>query len=158
MSISTIMTKKDMHLKMSYAIRKAGQIKLFLFVLTMILGWRILMTQNLEHLELMITQVVLLQFLETSRILYEVDSEDSVQFVFFSGEEQGLWGSKHYAQYLKDSNVNLHRLINLDMVGYPPSGKLIIVIERDMGNAVTGNDQDSQRFGEIMEQTSCGLY
>ena len=92
--------------------------------------------------------------LETSRILYEVDSEDSVQFVFFSGEEQGLWGSKHYAQYLKDSNVNLHRLINLDMVGYPPSGKLIIVIERDMGNAVTGNNQDSQRFGEIMEQAA----
>ena len=44
------------------------------------------------------------------------------------------------------------------MVGYPPSGKLIIVIERDMGNAVTGNDQDSQRFGEIMEQAACGLY
>jgi hypothetical protein len=92
--------------------------------------------------------------LETSRILCDVSLEDSVQFVFFSGEEQGLWGSKHYAQYLKDSNVNLHRLINLDMVGYPPSGKPIIVIERDMGNAVAGNDQDSQRFGEVMEQTA----
>ena len=39
------------------------------------------------------------------------------------------------------------------MVGFPPAnGKHIVTIERDMGNAVPTNDQDSQTFAQIMEQ------
>jgi hypothetical protein len=76
---------------------------------------------------------------------------DSVKFAFFSGEEQGQWGSKNYAQHIKENNVNLFRLINLDMVGNRSSSQAVI-IERDMGNKVLTNDQDSQKFGQIMEQ------
>lgn len=90
--------------------------------------------------------------LELARILSQVDLEDSIQFAFFSGEEQGFWGSKHYAQYLKDNNVNLHRLINLDQVGYSPSAQQLAIVERDMGNVVPTNDQDSQAFSQTMEQ------
>ena len=36
------------------------------------------------------------------------------------------------------------------MVGFPPAnGKHIVTIERDMGNAVPTNDQDSQTFAQI---------
>ncbi len=94
--------------------------------------------------------------LELARILSHVSLEDSLQFVFFSGEEQGLWGSKKYAKYIKRNNVNLHRLINLDMVGNPPSKKGII-IERDMGNQISTNDQDSQNFAHFIEQMTVNL-
>ena len=59
--------------------------------------------------------------LEIARILCQLRLEYSIQYVFFSGEEQGRWGSKSYARYVKDNNVNLYRLINLDMVARPES-------------------------------------
>lgn len=91
--------------------------------------------------------------LELARILFNTKLVDSVQFVFFSGEEQGLWGSKKYAEEIKQNNVNLHRIINLDMVGNPPpSQKEKIIIEIDMGNQVSSNDKDSQDFGRFIEQ------
>lgn len=91
--------------------------------------------------------------LEMARLISNLKLEKTVQLVFFSGEEQGLWGSKHYASQLRDDNVDLHRLINLDMVGFPPTnGKHTVTIERDMGNAVPINDQDSQTLADMMEQ------
>jgi hypothetical protein len=91
--------------------------------------------------------------LEIARLISKLSLEKSIQLVFFSGEEQGLWGSKHYAQYVKDNNVNLYRLINLDMVGFSSAAeKRTLTIERDIGNAMSTNDEDSQTFGEIMEQ------
>ncbi len=40
--------------------------------------------------------------LEMVRIISTLNLEYSVRFAFFSGEEQGYWGSIHYAQYVKD--------------------------------------------------------
>jgi hypothetical protein len=88
--------------------------------------------------------------LELARILRFVVLEDDVQFVAFSGEEQGLWGSMAYAQYVQDNNLNLVRLINIDMIGYSPPDNAII-IERDMGN-VPQNNLPSQEFGDVMAQ------
>lgn len=89
--------------------------------------------------------------LELARILSHVQLEDTVQFIAFSGEEQGLWGSTAYAKYVQTNNINVHRLINLDMIGYPSTENTIIV-ERDMGNRVGSNDQASQSFGDVMAQ------
>lgn len=89
--------------------------------------------------------------LEIARIICHVSLEYSIQFAFFSGEEQDQWGAKNYSLHIKKNNVNLHRLINLDMVGRPQLSDHII-IERDLGNKVSTNDKDSQRFGEILEQ------
>ena len=43
----------------------------------------------------------------------------TVEFVWFNGEEQGLWGSRHAAARLGDAPVVA--MVNLDMVG-PPTG------------------------------------
>lgn len=43
--------------------------------------------------------------------------ERTVELVWFNGEEQGLWGSRHQAQTLGDAPVVA--MINLDMVGVP---------------------------------------
>lgn len=87
--------------------------------------------------------------LEIARILYDVELEHTVRFVAFSGEEQGLWGSTAYAQHLQDNGVNLYRLINLDMIGYPPEDNAVI-IEMDMGNNRPENDAASQQLGQVM--------
>jgi Zn-dependent M28 family amino/carboxypeptidase len=91
--------------------------------------------------------------LELARILYSIDLEHSIQFVFFSGEEQDQWGSKSYAKYINENSLNLYRVINLDMVGHPPPlNQKQVIIERDIGNAVLSNDKDSKVFAKIIEQ------
>ncbi len=89
--------------------------------------------------------------LEIARILASCELRDTVQFAAFSGEEQGYWGSTAYADYVQTNNINLHRLINLDEVGYPPPD-FSIIVERDEGNAVSSNDPASQAFGSVMAQ------
>jgi len=91
--------------------------------------------------------------LEVARLISPLNLGKSIFLAFFSGEEQGLWGSTHYAKQLKHDNVNLYRLINLDMVGYPSrNGKNTVTVERDIGNKVTTNDKDSKAFADVMEQ------
>lgn len=41
-----------------------------------------------------------------------------VRFLHFTGEEQGLWGSKKYAQACKAADENIIHMWQLDMVGY----------------------------------------
>lgn len=89
--------------------------------------------------------------LELARILTQVQLQDDVQFVAFSGEEQGYWGSTPYAQYIKSNNINIHRLINLDQIGYPMANSGVIV-EYDVNNQVSANDVPSQKFAELMAQ------
>lgn len=99
--------------------------------------------------------------LETARVLLQADLHYTTQFVLFSGEEQKLWGSEEYARYVKDNNIEIHRVINLDMVGYPPLGQQIINIEREIGNTgtpcnkVSSNDKDSEAFAHSMEEIAC---
>jgi Zn-dependent M28 family amino/carboxypeptidase len=90
--------------------------------------------------------------LELARVLAPIELEDCIQFVFFSGEEQGQWGSKSYARYIKENSINLHRLVNLDMVGCPPKNGKQLVIERDLGNVISTNDKDSEAFARIIER------
>jgi Zn-dependent M28 family amino/carboxypeptidase len=96
--------------------------------------------------------------LETARVLLQLDLYYSIQFVLFSGEEQDLWGAEEYAHYVKGNNIDIHRVINLDMVGYPPLGQQIINIEREIGNTgsacnrVSSNDKESETFARTMEE------
>jgi hypothetical protein len=98
--------------------------------------------------------------LEIARILYNQELNCSLQFAFFSGEEQGLLGSKHYAKFLLGNNdVGIYRLINLDMIGYPQLNPGIVIIERDNNtdlrhNRVKTNNADSVKFGNIMAEMS----
>ena len=94
--------------------------------------------------------------IEIARVLANENLGHSILFVFFSGEEQGLLGSKSYAKYIKKSDANLYRVINLDMVGCPFSAPNTVIIERDNNtnvkhNHVRENDTQSIEFGEMMK-------
>ncbi|MFF3942741.1 M28 family metallopeptidase [Streptomyces phaeofaciens] len=91
--------------------------------------------------------------IEIARLLAPVALSSTIKFVAFSGEEQGLWGSTTYAAELHAAGTEVYRVVNLDMVGRPPADGSITV-ERDLGNAVPGNDAASEAFGAIMAQAA----
>ncbi|SHF73485.1 M20/M25/M40 family metallo-hydrolase [Chryseobacterium vrystaatense] len=59
--------------------------------------------------------------LEAARILRNVPTEYSIKFIHFSGEEQGLEGSKHYVNNVAYQNgvrvLDIKLVFNLDQVG-----------------------------------------
>jgi Zn-dependent M28 family amino/carboxypeptidase len=94
--------------------------------------------------------------LEISRIISNLNFEYTIQFAFFSGEEQGLWGSKHYAEYIKDKKEDLYAVVNLDMCGETGflTDKNATYIDIDDGTtgSMTTNNEPSQTLGQKMEQ------
>lgn len=88
--------------------------------------------------------------LEAARILKDIPTEYSIKFINFSGEEQGLLGSNHYANNVVFQNsvrqLNIRLVFNLDQVG----GKIgntnnAIKCESDQSGQ-TGNNAASLSF------------
>lgn len=60
--------------------------------------------------------------LEIARILSKQKFKNTIRFVLFSGEENGLLGSKDYAQSVSSKNENIISVFNLDMISYLKPG------------------------------------
>ncbi len=69
--------------------------------------------------------------IELARVFQSVDTERSLLFMCFAGEEQGLVGSQRYVQALQTSGdiSKLRYMINLDMIGYAVDDNLSARIE-----------------------------
>lgn len=65
----------------------------------------------------------------------------SIIFATFTAEEKGLLGSKHLADKLKEKNINLYTMINLEMIGVPFVG-------RDYEAFITGHELSN--LAEVM--------
>jgi hypothetical protein len=57
--------------------------------------------------------------IEAARVLAGERLPYTVKFIAFTGEEQGLYGSQHYAQELRQKGVTLIGVLNFDMVAWP---------------------------------------
>jgi Zn-dependent M28 family amino/carboxypeptidase len=57
----------------------------------------------------------------------------SILFVFFTGEEKGLLGSKHLSKKLKSKKFNIYSMLNFEMIGAP--------MKRDYLAYITGFDK-----------------
>jgi aminopeptidase YwaD len=99
--------------------------------------------------------------LEAARILKDIPTEYSIKFINFSGEEQGLLGSNHYANNVVFQNgtrqLNVRLVFNIDQVG----GKLgnvntAIKCESDQSGQ-TGNNAASLSFTQQLA-TCTTLY
>ncbi|KAI0772469.1 Zn-dependent exopeptidase [Trametes elegans] len=53
----------------------------------------------------------------------DVRFRKNIQIVAFAGEEQGLYGSRYYAQELREKNANLTLMIQADMLAYHAPGE-----------------------------------
>ena len=75
----------------------------------------------------------------------------SILFVFFTGEEKGLLGSKSLVQKLKAQNFNLYAQLNIEMIGVP--------MKRDYLAYITGFDKSNmaQKINEYTGKNSIGF-
>ena len=60
--------------------------------------------------------------LAAAEIMRKYEFGHTVRFVAFSGEEQGLIGSRHYAEDAYNNNDAIVAVLNADMIGFAPSG------------------------------------
>lgn len=99
--------------------------------------------------------------LEAARILKNVPTEYSIKFIHFSGEEQGLIGSYHYADNIAyQGNVrklDIKLVLNIDQVG----GQLgnnnnTITCEKDISGQSSNNAASASATQELAVCT--GLY
>ena len=99
--------------------------------------------------------------LEAARILKDIPTKYSIKFIHFSGEEQGLYGSSHYADNVVFQNgvrkLNVRLVFNIDQVG----GKLgnnnnKIKCEKGV-NGSTANNATSSSFTQQLA-TCTSLY
>ncbi|RNA62376.1 M20/M25/M40 family metallo-hydrolase [Chryseobacterium nematophagum] len=82
--------------------------------------------------------------MEAARILRNVPTEYSIKFIHFSGEEQGLYGSKHYVNNVAYQNgvrkLDIKLVFNIDQVGGELSNNnTVIFCDQDMGSPSSNN-------------------
>lgn len=60
--------------------------------------------------------------LEAARIMAPHHFRGTIVFAAFDGEELGLWGSKHYADELRDAGTEVAAVLNNDIIGNSTGG------------------------------------
>jgi len=80
--------------------------------------------------------------LEVARVTRELQPPSEVTFVAFGAEEQGLFGSRAFAEKQKFEGENF--VLNLDMVG---AGKQAFVVE---GNGLVRKHPTSKKLNEVL--------
>ncbi len=96
--------------------------------------------------------------LELARLLKDVETEYSIKFIHFSGEEEGLIGSKFYVNNtVIPENLDIKLVFNIDEVGGVAGMQNdTIVCERDEGSPNSNNAASAQA---TQEMANCfGLY
>lgn len=98
--------------------------------------------------------------LEAARLLQNVDTEYSIKFINFSGEEDGLLGSQHYVNSVVNGTtpkMDIKLVFNLDEVGgVDGMTNNTITCERDTGTPTTNNAASNTITNELI--TCVGLY
>ncbi len=60
--------------------------------------------------------------LELTRVMSRYQFDKTIVFITFAAEELGLEGSRAYAAYAKDKNMNIEAVLNNDIIGSDVSG------------------------------------
>ena len=96
--------------------------------------------------------------LEIARLLKDVDTEYSIKFIHFSGEEEGLIGSEYYVNNtVIPQNLDIKLVFNIDEVGgVAGMNNNTIVCERDESSP---NSNNAASAIATQEMANCfGLY
>jgi len=56
--------------------------------------------------------------IEAARIFSKLNPEYSIIFALWDEEEQGLFGSKYFAEHAENINMKIKGVINMDMIGW----------------------------------------
>src|SRR4051794_33790286 len=60
--------------------------------------------------------------LELARVFARHPTEATIVFVAYAGEEQGLYGSNHFAELAQQNGWNIQGVLNMDIIGSPVGG------------------------------------
>jgi leucyl aminopeptidase len=83
--------------------------------------------------------------LEAARVLSQHRFKHSIYFVLFTGEEQGLRGSRAYANRLASEGTQIWGVFNMDMIGYDSDNNGVLEIH--------AKDDDSFQLAQLLTQT-----
>lgn len=74
--------------------------------------------------------------MELARVFEHVNTARSILFMCYSGEEQGLVGSRRYVESLQASGdiARVKHMINLDMIGHAPTSTLSARVDTNSAN------------------------
>lgn len=77
--------------------------------------------------------------LEVMDLLSKVETERTIRFMWFCGEEQGLIGSRAIAAHYAETKQSVYAMVNMDMVGYklPTKEIHIAFMDRSMSTQLT---------------------
>ncbi|MCX8104179.1 MAG: M20/M25/M40 family metallo-hydrolase, partial [Candidatus Bipolaricaulota bacterium] len=84
--------------------------------------------------------------LEAARILSQYKFKHTIRFVLFTGEEQGLVGSRAYAGKLASEGVQILGVFNMDMIGYDGDSDGAFEVH-------AGTRAESVKLSELVVQT-----
>lgn len=84
--------------------------------------------------------------LEAARILSQYKFKHTLRFVLFTGEEQGLVGSRAYAGKLASEGVKILGVFNMDMIAYDGDANGFFEVH-------AGTREESLTLSELMVQT-----
>ena len=88
--------------------------------------------------------------LEVARLLKNINTEYSIKFINFSGEEQGLLGSAHYVSNVVNTTnpkMNIRLVLNIDEVGgIKGQTNDTVTCERDESSNPSANNAASNTF------------
>ena len=79
--------------------------------------------------------------MELARLMSQQEWQKTIVFIAFSGEEQGLFGSRAYAQAARESNRNIDAVFNNDIIGNDYAGDDRRIT--DLVNVYSGDPADS---------------
>jgi Zn-dependent M28 family amino/carboxypeptidase len=95
----------------------------------------------------------------------------SIIFATFTAEEKGLLGSKHLAEKLKEKQINLYTMINIEMIGVPFVGRdyeafitgyelsnLAEVMNTYAGEKLIGASDVSKKYGLFKRSDNYAFY
>ena len=93
--------------------------------------------------------------LSAAYLMKNYEFNHTIKFVTFSGEEQGLYGSRHYVMEAVENNLDIAGVLNLDMIGYATnenSAGSIRVFEGDFSQNLLDLAVDiSDEYGDIFD-------
>ena len=103
----------------------------------------------------------LTSILEVARLLQNVQTDYSIKFINFSGEEEGLYGSQHFVSAVVNSTIpkmNIKLVLNIDEVGgVAGMTNDTVTCEKDTNGTPSTNNSASATFTN--ELIACvGLY
>lgn len=92
--------------------------------------------------------------LEIARIISKFDTEATIHFIAFAGEEQGLIGSSLYSSKMKSLSKNVQAVITMDMISNVKSGNGFLDSGRVRVFSDDPNDSPSRELARYVKRIS----